>query len=111
MEHPVDERAEALIAAKGRRIIRNSWVVESAWGYFLSTDSVGHQYRFAWKKNPDEALRFIDQNSADDVMFTVRHTVPDLFPPVVPMPEAKEYGYIFTDDHDVIFCGKPNVPD
>jgi hypothetical protein len=60
---------------------------------FLSVKRSGG-YRFEWRHDPYQALRFFNHEQADATMMAIRDLRPDLFPACVThAPHAAEYDF------------------
>lgn len=77
--------------------VNYGWLIESKiqdhnGPYYLCVQKVAG-YRFEWKPGHEKAIRFCRKEDAESVIDAVRELSPDLFPYIVPMPQAVEHAW------------------
>jgi hypothetical protein len=73
-----------------------AWVIEAPGQNYLATQTIGHDPRFFWTKDPAKALRFISADQAYGVMMAVRKLAHELWAFAINLGEARpvEHGWV-----------------
>lgn len=79
---------------------RYHWLIEAPGPNYLTVRNIGHQHKFHWSPDHNEAIRFNTGAQADAVMMAIRNASPELFAFAVLLRDARaiEHGWLDRDE-------------
>ena len=72
------------------------WLIEAPGPYWLTVRNIGHQHKFHWSADHNEAIRFQTGRQADATMMAIRTMSPELFAFATLLADARvvEHGWL-----------------